>query len=186
MRVNKNLLIKKTDRELEDYLKPNNGYVIDAIEYAVEILKERGYEFTEEQTAYIEIALLPKDKEEIHKDYIFASNLIFASAILGGVNFLIASATISNYPIFIGILSLLFISGIGLLARVGIHWLKYVMLALSILGLCILPFMILFIYNAKPILGLINLMQNMLQIIAAVFLFKAPITKPKINDVFST
>lgn len=186
MRVNKNLLLQKTDKELEDYLKPNKGYVTDAIEYAVEILTERGYGFSEEQQAYIQVVLKPEEKREVHRDYIIASNLIFASAALGSVNFLIASATTSNFSVVTGILSLLFVAGLGIFARAGITWLKYVMLVFSLIGLFALPFLILYAYNGQAITALTTLFQSIIQVIAVVFLFKAPAEKPKWNDVFDT
>lgn len=64
MRVNKNLLLQKSNEELEKYLLPNKGYVPDAIEYAAEILKDRGYEFSEEQNTYIQSAFAPKEKSK--------------------------------------------------------------------------------------------------------------------------
>jgi len=183
MKVNKNLLIQKTNKELEDYLKPNKGYVIDAIEYAVEILKERGYEFTDEQNAYLAVAFLPEEKKEVHKDYITASNLILASAGIGIISFLYGATTTPDFSVFGGIVSLLVISGVGVFARTGSDWLKYLLLAFALIWICFLPIIIPF-YQSQPIVGLVSFVQTILQIVAIIFLFKAPKEKPKWKDIF--
>ena len=172
MRVNKNLLLQKSNEELEKYLLPNKGYVPDAIEYATEILKSRGYEFSEEQSSYIQNALTPKEKKPVNSDYILASNLIFISAGLGGANFLNLAATVSDFSIFTGLFSLLIIAGIGVLARAGTIWLKYVLLVFILVGLLALPLMSPF-YLANPMIGAINFIQTILQALSVFFLFRA-------------
>ncbi|MNK00074.1 hypothetical protein D3C87_178550 [compost metagenome] len=180
MRVNKNLLLKKTNEELEDYLKPNKGYVTDAIEYAIEILKDRGYEFSEEQKAYIEIALRPEEKHEGLKYYALASNIIFASAILGMLNFYIGISIDNEFSVFGAVVSIAVTFIFGLMARTETTWLKYVLLIFSVFGLFAIPFTAM-IY---PTIALINFGKIILNVIAIVFLFKAPEPKPKWIDVF--
>lgn len=183
MRVNKNLLLQKSNEELEKYLLPNKGYVADAIEYAAEILKSRGYEFSAEQNSYIQNALAPKEKKPINSDYILASNLIFISAGLGGANFLNLAATVSDFSIFTGLFSLLIIAGIGILARTGTAWLKYVLLVFLLVGILALPLMIPF-YLANPMIGAINFIQTILQAISVFFLFKASAKDAKFPPAF--
>lgn len=183
MRVNKNLLLQKSNEELEKYLLPNGGYVTDAIEYAVEILKNRGYEFSEEQNTYIQSALAPKEKKQVNSDYILASNLILASAALGGIIFIFLAATMPDFSIFTGLFSLLIIAGFGLLARTGTTWLKYVLIAFLLIGLVGLPFMITF-YLANPIIGMANLIQTILQGTSIFFLFTAATKDSKLPITF--
>ncbi|MDQ8006562.1 MAG: hypothetical protein REI64_17295 [Pedobacter sp.] len=182
MRVNKNLLLQKTNKELEDYLKPNKGYVTDAIEYAVEILTSRGYEFSEEQKTYIEIALRPREKLEGQKNYVLASNIIFASLVLGLIHFFVGVSTVNNFSVFGGIFSLIVTFIFGLMARTETSWLKYLLIVLSAIGLLTIPFTV-FI---SPIMALINFGQLILHVVAIVFLFKAPEPKQKVIDVFDT
>ena len=180
MRVNKNLLLQKTDKELEDYLKPNKGYVTDAIEYAVEILTSRSYEFSEEQQAYIQIALKPEEKPEAQKYYVLAANILFASLVLGLIQFFVGVSTINNFSVFGGIFSLIVTFIFGLMARTETVWLKYLLIVLSAIGLVTIPFTV-FI---SPTIALINFGQLILHVIAIVFLFKTPEPKPKVIDVF--
>lgn len=180
MRVNKNLLLQKTDKELEDYLKPNKGYVTDAIEYAVEILTKRGYEFSEEQKAYIETALTPEVKPDGQKYYTLASNIIFASLVLGLLNLFIGVSIVNEFSIFGGVFSLIVTFIFGLMARTETSWLKYVLIVFSAIGLLAIPFTVI-IY---PTMALINFGQIILNVIAIVYLFKAPEPKPKWKDVF--
>lgn len=182
MRVNKNLLLQKTDKELEDYLKPNKGYVTDAIEYAVEILAKRGYEFSEEQQAFIQTALKPEEKPEAQKYYVLASNIIFASLVLGLLNFFIGKSIIIDFSIVGGVFSLIVTFIFGLMARTETSWLKYVLMVFSAIGLISIPFTVIM----YPTMALINFGQIILNVIAIVFLFKAPEPKPKVVDVFDT
>jgi hypothetical protein len=183
MRVNKNLLLQKTDQELEKYLQPNNGYVTDAIAYAAEILVSRGYVLSEAQNAYVAQILQPATPKKVHQHYITASNFILASAGVAGVGFIYNAYYQPQFSLFGGIISLLIVAGIGLLARIGTPWLKYVLLVLAVIGLFALPIMIWF-YFTQPFILLINLLQTVLQIIALVFLFKAPSVKGV--DIFET
>lgn len=180
MRVNKNLLLQKTDKELEDYLKPNKGYVTDAIEYAVEILTKRGYEFSEEQKAYIETALTPEVKPDGQKYYTLASNIIFASALLGILNVYIGISIVNEFSVFGAVVSIVITIVFGLMAKTETTWLKYVLLVFSVFGLFSIPFAAMM----YPTIALVNFGQLILNVIAIVYLFKAPEPKPKWKDVF--
>ncbi|RZL28527.1 MAG: hypothetical protein EOO96_20780 [Pedobacter sp.] len=114
-----------------------------------------------------------------------SSNLIFASAGIGIISFLYGAATTPDFSVFGGTISLLVVAGIGLFARTGTDWLKYVLLAFVLFWFCCLPIMIPF-YQSQPIIGLVNLAQTILQIAAIVFLFKAPKEKSKWIDVFES
>lgn len=60
--VNKNVISKLSDRELEKYIEPTSRSVSDAVKYAYEILQERGRTFTLSEIEQIE-ALIAKKKE---------------------------------------------------------------------------------------------------------------------------
>ncbi|WP_312191833.1 hypothetical protein [Sphingobacterium sp.] len=60
--VNKNVISKLSDRELEKYIEPTSRSVSDAVKYAYEILLERGRTFTLSEIEQIE-ALIAKKKE---------------------------------------------------------------------------------------------------------------------------
>ena len=60
--VNKNVISKLSDRELEKYIEPTSRSVSDAVKYAYEILQERGRTCTLSEIEQIE-ALIAKKKE---------------------------------------------------------------------------------------------------------------------------
>lgn len=61
--VNKNVIRNLSDRELEKYIESNSRSVADAVQYAYEILQERGRTFTVSETEHIE-ALIAKKRED--------------------------------------------------------------------------------------------------------------------------
>ena len=60
--VKRKVLEKLSDIELEKYIKPESRFVPEAIEFAFEILKQRGRIFTE--TEIVQIASLIKTKKD--------------------------------------------------------------------------------------------------------------------------
>ena len=62
--VNKNVISKLSDRELEKYIEPDSRSVSDAVKYAYEILQERGRTFTPSETARIEALIAQKNDSE--------------------------------------------------------------------------------------------------------------------------
>jgi len=60
--VNRNVIKKLSDNELEKYIKSDSRSVADAVQYAYEILKERGRNFTHVESEEIE-ALINKKRE---------------------------------------------------------------------------------------------------------------------------
>ncbi|WP_312076196.1 hypothetical protein [Chryseobacterium sp.] len=65
--VNKNTLRKLSDRELENYLKPETRFVPEAIEMAFEILEERGRIFSEDEKSLIQNNIQQRKKAEEDK-----------------------------------------------------------------------------------------------------------------------
>lgn len=66
--VNKSVLRKLSDTELEKYLNDGNRFVPEAVQVALEILKERGRTFTtEEETAVYQLIQRKKEAEELKR-----------------------------------------------------------------------------------------------------------------------
>ena len=62
--VKRKVLEKLSDSELEKYLKPESRFVPEAIQFAYEILKERGKQFSEIETNRIENLINSKIESE--------------------------------------------------------------------------------------------------------------------------
>lgn len=62
--VNKNVISKLSDRELEKYIESDSRSVSDAVKYAYEILQERGRTFTPSETELIEALIAKKKNSE--------------------------------------------------------------------------------------------------------------------------
>jgi len=174
MSVKKSALETKTNKELEEYLKEGNRFIPEARLYAFEILKERGIEFSEAETQRI-MFLIPQEAKleeiEVHANYKKAANLIYVSAALGLINVILSPEHVNAFGIIVAIFSLGLLVGIGFLVSTGNEWIKYVWLGLIVLGLLAIPYMLLNIVN-KPVVGIINIIQTILQIYSLVLLFK--------------
>lgn len=177
MSVNKRLLEEKTNQELEKYIEIGNRFVPQANIYAYEILKSRGREFTDEETERIKSLIDTTNKKEeiiVHPNHKKSAELIYISGFLGIVNIIWTYQTLDNgMKIIVALFSLAFVFGIGYLVSKGKEWIKYVLLAILILGLLGFPFLIANIMN-EPVVGIINIVQTILQIWALVILFKIP------------
>ena len=113
-------------------------------------------------------------EKHIHQNFIKSSNLIFITAGLGLINFFFASELLSNsFNIFVAVFTLAFIIGIGFLVRQGYNWVKIFLLVITILGLIGIP-VTLKNLTEKPIVGIINVIQTVLQIWSVILLFKVP------------
>ena len=171
MNVNKSLLEKMSTKDLENYIKPDSKFVTEAIEYAFEILEKREYPFTisdlERRNALKKTQLI--SKKNIHPDYKKAANIWYTSVSLGLINFFI----IDPKGIFSGILTLLILFGLGYAISKGFDWMKYLLLAMMILGLLIMLLTFLF-YTNHPVVTIINIIQTILQIWVLVVLFRIP------------
>ena len=113
-------------------------------------------------------------KQQKHRNYNIASDLIIASAALGIISFFfIYHLANDSKNIINGIFDISFIIGIGLLVRIGKRWIKFLLLALTIWGL----FLMTSIANtlAHNIYGgIISILQTVLQIISVILLFIIP------------
>lgn len=177
MSVNKGVLEKKSDQELVQYILPQSTFVDEAKMYAFDILKSRGYEFSPEEIERNQKLINTKTErknEIIHPNYKRSAELIYLSGALGIGNVIWQYETLdSGMKIFIFIVSLGFVFGIGYLISKGNEWIKYVLLVLFALGLISIIFVIANLAN-DPVSGIINITQTILQIWALVLLFKVP------------
>jgi len=62
--VNKKVIEKLSDRELENYIEPNSRFVAMAVSYAYEILQSRGKKFSEDEKLRIELLIADKTEKE--------------------------------------------------------------------------------------------------------------------------
>ncbi|MFP7655772.1 hypothetical protein [Chryseobacterium proteolyticum] len=179
MSVNKNVLEKMSSQELEKYIKPDTKVVPQAILYAFDILESRGKEFSSEEIERKNsLMTTEKEKAEVipHSNHMKAANLIYLSAALGVGNMIWTYESLSSgSAIFTAVVTITIIFGIGYLAGKGTEWIKYVLLVLLILGILAIPIVIMN-FLADPVLGIINVVQTILQIWAVVLLFKVPKT----------
>lgn len=177
MSVKKSVLETKTNTELEEYIKKDNRFVLEANIYAYEILKERGKVFTEEETENILFLIDNKNKASetiIHPNHTKAAQLIYISAALGIINMILSPDILSNFfGIVIAFLVLAIIVAMGYLVSKGYDWMKYVLLIFMVFGLISLPIMLINI-TQNPIILVANVIQTILQIYALVLLFKIP------------
>ncbi len=112
--------------------------------------------------------------KQIHPNYIKSSNLIFGTVGLGLINFFFANELLkTGQNIATAILTLMIIAGFAYLVRQGKNWVKYLLLVIMVFGLIGLLFIINNILQ-RPIVGVINIAQTIMQLWATVLLFKVP------------
>lgn len=177
MSVSRKVLSEKSNQELEKYIEAGNKFVPDANLYAYEILKNRGREFTDEETERIMSLMNEKTKNEeiiIHPNHKKSADLIYLSGALGIGNLIWVYDTLdSGIEIFIAFFSVAFVFGIGYFISKGAEWVKYFLLVILLLGLLGFPYIIANLKN-EPIVGIINIVQTVLQIWALYLLFVIP------------
>src|SRR5215204_12846 len=113
-------------------------------------------------------------QKQLHPKFINSSNLIFISAILGILNFTVSKTLVYNsFTLTVAIGSVLFVIGLGFLVRQGFDWVKYLLLIITILGLVGVPT---FLKNLMEdtFVGIVNILQLILQIYSVVLLFQIP------------
>ncbi|WP_292010993.1 hypothetical protein [Chryseobacterium sp.] len=176
MSVNKNILEKLSSEELEKYIQSDSRFVSMAVIYAFEILQSRGRTLTpEEQERYN--ALIAENQvhsPSIHPNHIKAANLIYLSGAFGiGSMIWTFEKFDSGLSIFIAIVVLGIIFGLGYAISKGAEWTKYVLLILLIMGAFGIPAML---YELKynTVVGIINLIQIFLQLWAVILVFQIP------------
>lgn len=110
----------------------------------------------------------------VHPNYIKSSNLFIIAASLGIINLFLHPFFLTSTEIAIGLFTIVFLIGVGMLIREGFTWMKYVCLVMFVLGgLLSIPTMIK-TFTTTPAVGIINLIQTALQAWSLVLLFKIP------------
>jgi len=110
--------------------------------------------------------------KQIHPNYIKASNLIYGTVGLGLINLVFAGELLkTGQNIVTAFITLVMISGLGYLVRQGKDWVKYILLVLLAFGLIGIQFIINNIVQ-RPVVGIVNIAQTIMQLWATVLLFK--------------
>ncbi|WP_147408448.1 hypothetical protein [Flavobacterium johnsoniae] len=105
-------------------------------------------------------------------NYIKSSILIFISALLGVINFLGSPEIFSSKSGFkSGIIAIVVLLILALLILFEITWTKYILLVLLILGINTLPPAIKYELTHHPLIGIIIILQSILQVYATYLLF---------------
>ncbi|PKP29510.1 MAG: hypothetical protein CVU00_15260 [Bacteroidetes bacterium HGW-Bacteroidetes-17] len=113
---------------------------------------------------------------QIHRNYIKSSNLIFGTIVLGLINLFFSNEELNDIKsIVTNLITILLIVGLGYVIRQGKAWVKYLLLALLILGLILMPISLDY-FNQKPVVIIINFVQSAMEIWATILLFKIPKT----------
>jgi hypothetical protein len=113
-------------------------------------------------------------ESQISPNYKKAADLIYLSGALGIGNLIWKYETLDNgLKIFIAIISVGFVFVLGYFVNKGAVWMKYVLVVLLFFGIIGLPFIVQNLKN-DLVLGIINIVQTILQIWAMILLFKVP------------
>lgn len=177
MYVDRKILEQKNDKELELYICPNDRYVSKSIEYAFNILKNRGRPFSLQEEQQIQNLIDEKKKAEeihIHPNHIKAGNLVYLSGAIGIGIFIWKFDQLSN-PLFnvFPFIAICVIFSMGYLMKRGVDWLRFILLVFVIVGTLAMPIVLMNILN-DPILVIANAVQGVLQIWALILMFKIP------------
>ena len=186
MSVNKRLLEEKTNQELEEYIKPESKFVQEASQYAFEILKSRGRIFTDEETERFSSNTIKENKitKVVHPNYKKSADILYVSAFLSIGSLIWTYETIQNgLQIFITVSVLAFVFALAYFTGKGLEWFKYLLLVLLLLGLSGLPSMVSTLQN-DPVLGILGIIQSVLQIWSLILLFKIPKNTTSNNSDF--
>ncbi|WDF46407.1 hypothetical protein PQ459_16080 [Chryseobacterium sp. KACC 21268] len=120
-------------------------------------------------------------ESQIHPNYKKAADLIYLSGALGIGNVIWMYDTLDNgLKIFTALISVGFVFGIGYLISKGTEWIKFLLAVILFLGIVGIPFVIQDLEN-NTVVGIINILQTVLQIWALILLFKIP-KKEKVID----
>ncbi len=175
MAVKKSLLEQMSDRELENYIKPETTFVPEATKMAFEILKTRGREFSVEEIESINLLINKKEEKKvipIHPNSIKSSNLIYLSALFSFIILLLPPNDLLD-NLFSNTIGVLFVVLLGTLVRRGYNWVKYLMLVACLLSIVFIQSFIL-IAKYYPLIGVINSIVFLLQTSSVVLLFMKP------------
>ncbi|MGH1518397.1 hypothetical protein [Chryseobacterium sp. JK1] len=180
MDTKKSALEKMSSQELEKYINPESKFVPQAVQFAHEILQSRGRTFSDQELAYIisKTADLNKKQEIIiHPNHTRASQIMYLCGVLGIVSIILNYEQFnSGIAISIAAATLAFIFGMGYLIGKGNEVVKYILIITFALGLFGIPSMLanLAFY---PLLGIISIIQTLLQLWVIILLIRIPKNK---------
>ncbi|MDR2236421.1 MAG: hypothetical protein LBE92_09870 [Chryseobacterium sp.] len=179
MSTNRRVLEKMSDHELEQYIQPESRFVPEAVMYAAEILKSRGRSFTEEENARINsvVSGIKNEATDIHPDYKKVANIFYLCGALG-IASMIWTYEQFNTPLgwFIGTAVIAFTFALGYFAGKGNQLVRYFIIISFALGCFGLPFIPITL-KTDPVLGVLNIIQILLQIWAIIVLLRIPGSK---------
>jgi hypothetical protein len=113
-------------------------------------------------------------KSQIHSNYKKAADMIYLSGAFGIGNLIWKSDTLdSGLKIFIAVISVGFLFVLGYFISKGIDWLKFFLAVILFFGIVGIPFL-LRNFTDDLVLGIVNIVQTILQIWAVILLFKIP------------
>jgi hypothetical protein len=113
-------------------------------------------------------------ENNLHPNFLKASNLMFGNVALGVVNMLLIPHTFtSGVKTVLAVVALLFYASISYAIRKGKNWTRFLLLFLMVFGLLVMPFIIDSL-KSNILLGLIKVIQTLLQFCALILLFKVP------------
>jgi hypothetical protein len=117
-------------------------------------------------------------EKQINQNFIKASTLIFITAGLSLINLFIDFDFFNTgLGIAVVIITVIVTAGLALFIKRGENWAKYVFIILTILGLISIPAVIKNL-KVKPVTGIINSIQLLLEIWSVILL----LVKPKQNN----
>ena len=174
----------KSDQELEDIVNHPKDYQPEFLSAAIEEIKSRGvkidtskteFVIAEEQQAKVDSAQRWKTPENLHPTIRQASNLIFASLILWIIRTFFAQSSVNiNGLSDDGLFSGLVVIALAYAIRLGISWIRVVLLVFMIFSLLLEVFFVPFYIDQAPIAGVLELLQTLVQVYALVLLFQKP------------
>ena len=188
MEVNRKILEKKSDVDLEKYLVPESRYVATAMRYAYEILKERGKVFSEDEEKRVLSMIENLEEKEayyIHPDYKEAAMYFCIPGVIGIILLFVRPEGYAADNYMLDILSIAVQLILAWFTSRGFHFMKYIWIILLITSIPSLIFGINQI-NFNLIHIVILLGQIAIQVWAIIILFKIPKNYKPLNEESKT
>lgn len=135
MEVNRKILEKKSDVDLEKYLVPESRYVATAMRYAYEILKERGKVFSEDEEKRVLSMIENLEEKEayyIHPDYKEAAMYFCIPGVIGIILLFVRPEGYAADNFILDILSIAVQLILAWFTSRGFHFMKYIWIILLI------------------------------------------------------
>lgn len=178
---------RKSDQELEEIVNHPKDYQPEFLSAAIEEIKNRGVKIdtsktetiiAEEQQIKVDSSKRWKVPENLHPKIRLASNLMFSSLVIGIIRVFFAQSSVnisglSDDGLFSGLVVIVLAYAI----RLGISWIRVVLLTFIIFGLLLEIFFVPFYINHAPIAGILELLQSLIQVYALILLFQKPANK---------